>query len=91
MSDMLTLPASQMRPKRFRWTRLHYEKMVASGVLKPEEKLELVEGELYKKMTLHPPHASAMMKFQRWFSRNLPEGYDFRNQLPLALGSRSES
>ena len=86
------IPAANRRVKirQKLWTRDQYDKVVAGGIFTPEDKLELVEGELYEKKTPHPPHASVMMKFQRWFSRNLPDSYDFRNQLPLALGSRSE-
>jgi Uma2 family endonuclease len=87
---MITATAPPMRLKRKRWKRIEYEKMVASGVLKENDKLELVEGELFEKMTLHPPHASVMMAFQKLLSRQLPDGYEARNQLPIALSGMSE-
>lgn len=87
---MITADAPPMRLKRKRWKRVEYEKMVASGVLKEDDKLELVEGELFEKMTLNPPHAVVMMKLQRLLSRRLPDGYEARNQLPLAMSGISE-
>ena len=51
---MSTMMAPQMRLKRKRWKRVDYEKMMASGVLKDDDKLELIKGELFEKMTLNP-------------------------------------
>ena len=78
------------RPRRMRWTRARYEALINSGLLTPDDRLELLEGEIVEKMTHNGPHATGLRLTEKLLNRIFTEGYDVRAQLPLALGDRSE-
>ena len=46
-------------PSRRCWTRAEFERAAAAGLFGPEERLELIHGEIYQKMTQNSPHATA--------------------------------
>lgn len=73
-------------PERRRWTRREFERFIDQGVFGPEERLELVDGEIITKMTQNEPHATALRLTDRALNRVFGEGFDVRNQSPLALG-----
>jgi Uma2 family endonuclease len=85
-------PASRKlyRPRRKSWTRQEYERMVEAGFLGPEDRLELLEGEIVHKMLQNTPHATGIRLSEKTMNRLFGDGYDVRTQLPLALGERSE-
>ncbi|MFN4034087.1 MAG: Uma2 family endonuclease [Fimbriimonadales bacterium] len=89
MRRMLNAPKVRRRPHLplKRWiTRAEFETLLASGVFAPEERLELLAGELVRREPVGPQHAVAVRLVQIALERALPEGYDVRPQLPLALG-----
>src|SRR5688572_633591 len=43
-----------------RWTRDEYEKMLDAGVFSPDERVELIDGEILKVMPQNSPHATAI-------------------------------
>jgi Uma2 family endonuclease len=71
-------------------TRDEFDRLAQIGFFRPEEKLELIEGEIYEKMTQNSPHAAALSLTQRLLDGILPEGHFIRPQMPLALGERSQ-
>ncbi|MFN3690305.1 MAG: Uma2 family endonuclease [Fimbriimonadales bacterium] len=89
MRRTLNAPKVRRRPHLplKRWiTRAEFETLLASGVFAPEERLELLAGELVRREPVGPQHAVAVRLVQIALERALPEGYDVRPQLPLALG-----
>lgn len=81
----MALPA-QVR----RWTREEYYRMVEAGILRPDDRVELVDGEI---LTLAPQtsvHATAVRLVQEALRQAFGEGSDVRPQLPLTLGEASE-
>lgn len=74
------------RLPRKRWTRLEYERLVDLGVLEPEDRLELIEGEIVRKMPHKSPHATAICLAAETARRAFATGHDVHTQLPLALG-----
>ncbi|MDM7461271.1 MAG: Uma2 family endonuclease, partial [bacterium] len=93
MRRMLNAPQVRRRPNLplKRWiTRAEFETLLASGVFAPEERLELLAGELVRREPVGPQHAVAVRLVQIALERALPEGYDVRPQLPLALGEYDE-
>lgn len=46
--------------RRHRWTVRDVERMVAAGVLGPEDRVELVDGELVEKVVIGGPHATCV-------------------------------
>lgn len=72
-------------------TREEYEKAGEVGIFGPEERLELIGGEVVKKVSPQlTPHAIGVRLAETALRRAFGEGYEVRGQLPLALGLHSE-
>ncbi len=74
----------------YRWTRERYERMVAAGVLTPEDKVELIDGEMIEVTPQGTAHAAAIMAAEEALREAFGPGYGIRVQLPLALTDDSE-
>jgi Uma2 family endonuclease len=74
-----------------RWTRKEYHRAAELGIFQPDERLELLDGEILQKMSpQNPPHAAGVGKTARVLERAFGSGHDVRRQLPLVLGTRGE-
>jgi Uma2 family endonuclease len=73
-----------------RWSRLEYDRMIEAGVLAPEDRVELVDGEIVTMTPQKSRHATAVRLAEIALRRAFDETYDVRTQLPLALGLESE-
>jgi len=71
------------------WTRQEYERMAAQGLFAPEERVELIEGEIVAMTPQGSLHMTAIMLVQGALQRLFHIGYIVTTQLPLALGLRS--
>ena len=72
------------------WTREEYEKMVSAGVFHPEDRLELVNGEILEMAPQSSPHATAISLVSEALSTVYTPGFVLRVQVPIALGEASE-
>src|SRR5437016_1879847 len=78
-------------PPRRRWTRDEFDRAENLGLFGPEERLELIEGEIYVKNALvNPRQATARLRCEKILRTIVTQGYDVRVLLPLALGRRSK-
>jgi len=78
-------------PQRRLFTRAEYERAAELGLFGPEERLELIGGEVIKKMTPQRSlHATGVGLAARTLGRAFGEAFDVRVQLPLALADESE-
>jgi Uma2 family endonuclease len=68
-----------MSAKTRQWTRYEYERLIHLGVFRPDERIELIAGELTVREPQGGPHALV-------FGR----GWRVRAQLPVALDDESE-
>jgi Uma2 family endonuclease len=69
----------------WKWSVEEYHKLIETGILGPEDRVELIRGWLVLKMTVNPPHAYAVTYLNRWFIRNLDEeDWVVRTQNPLS-------
>src|SRR5947208_3198173 len=66
-----------------------YHKMIDSGILGPDDRVELLEGWIFKKMPQNPPHSTSIVRATRGLARILPVDWSLRIQLPITL-SESE-
>jgi Uma2 family endonuclease len=73
-----------------RWTRQEYEHLGEIGVLRPDERVELIEGEIVEKPLQLSRHATGVRLAQDALRLAFGPGFDVRAQLPLALGEYSE-
>ncbi|MBF0524379.1 MAG: Uma2 family endonuclease [Deltaproteobacteria bacterium] len=79
-------PSSQVR----QWTRQEYEKMVPAGIFHPEERLELIEGDIYRLTPQSSLHATTVRAVEKMLTQLICGDYDVRGQMPLALDMDSE-
>ena len=64
--------------------------MVDHGILPPDQRIELINGEIIDMSPINPPHASSVTKLDRFFSRHLSqEEYIVRVQNPVLLSDHS--
>jgi Uma2 family endonuclease len=72
------------------WTREEYDRMIEAGVFAPDERLELVEGEILQMVPQGSFHATAVRLVEDALRRAFGAGFEVRTQLPLALDPYSE-
>lgn len=69
-----------------RWTVEEYERAARTGLFRPEERLELIEGEIVEQMTPQlSRHATGVSLTQKELERAFAVGYAIRVQQPLDL------
>ena len=52
-----------------RWTRVEYDRLIEAEILGPEDRIELLGGELVVKEPQHRPHATAILLVVRGLER----------------------
>lgn len=78
----------EARPQR-RWTREEYERLVELGILRPDERLELLDGEILVMSPQGTSHASCSVLAQQALEP-LFAGAFHRQHSPIALDDHSE-
>lgn len=68
-----------------RFSVASYQRMIASGALTSEDKVELLENYVVLKMPHNPPHDSTIQRMLRPLLRALPSGWDLRVQSAISL------
>jgi Uma2 family endonuclease len=67
-----------------------YYRLIADGFFRPEERLELIDGEVVEKTTQGSRHATAVLLAQQALAAAFGPGFVVRVQMPLALDDYSE-
>ena len=73
-----------------RFTRGEYEHMAASGVFQPDERVELVDGEIVTMSPQKARHAMVVHLVAKALEAAIGDGYLVRAQFPLSLDDVSE-
>ncbi|HYB40153.1 MAG TPA: Uma2 family endonuclease, partial [Candidatus Methylomirabilis sp.] len=68
-----------------RWTRKEYEKLIEAEILGPEDRVELLGGQIVAREPQHSPHATGIRLVARALRRVFGDGWDVAMQLPVAL------
>jgi Uma2 family endonuclease len=77
-------------PQRRLWTYKEFERAAKLGLFAPEERLELIEGEVIRKVAPQlTPHATSTSLVEQALRTLCPRGHYIRIQLPLKLGTKS--
>ena len=79
----------QSLPPIYRISAVEYERMTRAGVFGPEERIELIQGMLVRKMAGNPPHGSTIMKLMYLLVARFQEPWLLRMQSQLALSGDS--
>ena len=73
------------------WTVDEYYQMAKTGILHPDEKVELIAGQIIRNMTPQGSfHAAAITRTNRLFNQPTQPRFLVRSQLPIQLDNRSE-
>jgi Uma2 family endonuclease len=73
-----------------RWTRAEYDRLVADGCFRPDERLELLGGQLVVREPQSSPHSVAIELALRALQQAFGPAWRVRVQLPVALDIESE-
>lgn len=73
-----------------RWTRQEYDRLAESGILDPNEHVQLIEGEIVTMTPQNSPHAVTIGKTQRVLERIFGQGFWVRIQMPILIDPDSE-
>ncbi len=77
-------------PGHHLWTREKYERATELGLLGPDDRVELIEGEIVQKMPQNSPHSTALSLTLEALCLAFPVGFVVRPHLPLNIGSLSQ-
>src|SRR5713226_7623884 len=77
-------------PTTRQWTRAEYHKMAEVGLIGPQERLELIEGEIIRMCPQNGPHAITVDAVAETLRHVFGTGWHVREEKPLALGLLSE-
>jgi Uma2 family endonuclease len=86
---MTPTPSNGAEPARRRFTVDEYERMIAAGILRDGERVELIEGEIIEMAAMSGSHFAGVIRANHWFSRRTGEDILVLVQSPIRL-SRSE-
>jgi hypothetical protein len=73
-----------------RWTRAEYARLIDTGVFHPDERLELIGGELIVRERRGASHSLAIELINEALRAAFGAGWRIRVQLPVALDDESE-
>jgi Uma2 family endonuclease len=77
-------------PRRHRFTVADYYRMGEAGVISPEARVELIEGEIIDMAPIGSPHSGTVMFLTRAFHLNIGATATISVQGPLRLSDLSE-
>lgn len=83
------MAVSQERQPR-RWTRDEYYRMAETGIFKPDERVELLEGEIIRVPPQNYRHAGTVTKINRLLIQHFAEPWEVRCQVPLDISKDSQ-
>ena len=81
---------SVLQFERRLWTVAEYYRIAEAGILHPDERLELIDGEIYRKRPQSPAHAMVCDLVAEVLREAFGRGYLVRGQMPLQAGDLSE-
>lgn len=77
------------RPRRL-FTVDEYHRMAEAGIFGPEERVELIEGEIIEMSPIGPRHAGCVINFNRLLMMRLGDRVVLSPQNPVVIRPRSE-
>jgi Uma2 family endonuclease len=81
---------STVKARTRRWSRREYEHLINQGFFRPDERLELLDGQLVVKEPQDPRHVTAIELVVKALRDAFGPGWQIRPQFPVALARWSE-
>jgi Uma2 family endonuclease len=76
--------------KHYRFTRADYHRMAQTGILRPDARVELIDGEIVEMNPIGRFHNASVDRLNRIFQRNVGDAAIVRVQGSIVLGEYSE-
>lgn len=76
--------------RRYVWTREVFERVAAAGGFDGDERIELLDGELWQVSPPESPHSTGVLLVTEALRAVLVSGVDVRGEQPFALDDRSQ-
>src|SRR2546426_7750866 len=73
-----------------RWSRVEYDRLIATGVFDDSDRIELLDGLMVVKEPQGSWHAATVAHVQRVLQRAFGDRYHVRTHAPIALDEMSE-
>ncbi|MEW6280876.1 MAG: Uma2 family endonuclease [Candidatus Eremiobacterota bacterium] len=73
-----------------KWTRTEYQRMIQLGLLRPEDRVELIKGDVVDVAAHDPLHSNTLYLVDEVMRRLFGDSHGVRVQLPLGIGRDSE-
>lgn len=73
-----------------RWTVEDYHRMIGAGILTPDDRVELLDGQIVEMAPQNPPHASTTDESADYLKALFAGQARVRTQLPITLAPNSE-
>ena len=75
---------------RYDWTVERYHELIRLGILTPDDNLELLDGQIVKRMSIGEPHAATVEGLTEYFFDRFGKQYRYRSENPVTLEPKSE-
>jgi Uma2 family endonuclease len=72
------------------WTRDEYYRLGDKEVFRPDERTELLDGRIIRKVTMNPPHTSAVRRVLKALQISFGDGFVISGQSALNLSTRND-
>jgi Uma2 family endonuclease len=82
--------SSEQTTKVRQWTANDYHRMLDAGILAEDDRVELLNGQIFEMSPQRPPHTTATKRTYDYLKTLLSGKADVRSQSPIALSSYSE-
>ncbi len=82
-------PAPKLECETRKFTVEEYYRMAEVGILHPDERVELICGEIVLMAPIGNPHATGVRRIERVFSRALGDAVTISGQNPVLVGDHS--
>src|SRR5206468_1387742 len=91
MTTAVQPPTRREAPRRRPFTVAEYLYMIETGVFDPEERIELIEGEILTMSPIGNAHSACVAKLNRLFTILLAQSHVVFVQNPVQLNEKSRS
>ena len=75
---------------RYDWTVERYHELIRLGILTPDDNLELLDGQIVKRMSIGEPHAATVEGLTEYFYDRFGKQYRYRSENPITIAPKSE-
>ena len=94
MTDLVhrdeTAVVADDEPHRYRFTVEAFNRMAEAGVFGEEERVELIDGEVYKVSPANPPHSAIVNQLAKLLILRLHDAFTVRIQSPNVVSRHSQ-